>query len=101
MLKQNINPFNSVDSNELYNIASGRAALQEVCDFSLSVENKGQELKVGYRHATEHRLVTPSLNRSGRHSAIAYHGNNVTSQPPISCRSFAVASKKCGTCRYV
>lgn len=45
MLKENINPFNSVDtqSDLLYNIATGRAASQEVCDFLLNVERNGHQ----------------------------------------------------------
>lgn len=47
LLKQNINPFNSVDSdsNQLYNIATGQAASQEVRDFLLNVEGDGHRLR--------------------------------------------------------
>ena len=47
ILKQNINPFNTVDaqSDLLYNIATGRAASQQVCDFLLDVERSGRRLR--------------------------------------------------------
>lgn len=48
MLKQNINPFNSVDTDQLHNIATGRAASQEVCDFLLNVEKNGQRLREAF-----------------------------------------------------
>ena len=46
LIRQNINPFsNDIDPNQLFNISTGAVASDDIDDFLLNIESKGEELQ--------------------------------------------------------